>query len=93
MRPLNRLKRDGLIIKCLWGEIAYQIGGEQAYSMVADSDDNGTSPGKEVLTQLLEKYAPVVILMDEMVGYLRQFQTGKRMQPEPLILTCHLSKL
>ena len=30
-----------------------------------------------MLTQLLEKYAPVVILMDEMVGYLRQFQDGK----------------
>ena len=25
----------------------------------------------------MEKYAPVVILMDEMVGYLRQFQDGK----------------
>ena len=46
--PSQPLKRDGLTIKCLWGEIAYQIGGEQAYSMVADSDDNGTSPGKEV---------------------------------------------
>jgi len=45
--------------------------------MVAESDANGTSPGKEVLIQLLEKYAPVVILMDEMVGYLRQFQDGK----------------
>jgi len=75
--PSQPLNREGITINCLWGEIAYQIGGESAYSMVAESDANGTSPGKEVLTRLLEKYAPVVILMDELVAYLRQFQEGK----------------
>jgi predicted AAA+ superfamily ATPase len=75
--PSQPLKREGITINCLWGEIAHQLGGETAYSMVAESDANGTSPGKEILIRLLEKYAPVVILMDEMVAYLRQFQEGK----------------
>ena len=75
--PSQPLKRDGITINCLWGEIAYQLGGESAFSVVAESDANGTSPGKEVLTKLLEKHTPVVILIDELVGYLRQFQEGK----------------
>jgi predicted AAA+ superfamily ATPase len=45
--------------------------------MVADSDRDGTSPGKEVLVQLLKKAAPCVILLDELVAFIRQLETGK----------------
>ena len=61
-------------IRTLWGELAWQLGGEDAFISVAGADATGTSPGKDVLKALLEKYAPCVILIDELVAYIRQFQ-------------------
>lgn len=61
----------------LWGELACQIGGEEGYELVAASDKDGTSPGKDVLASLLETYGPVVVLMDETVAYLRQLEPGR----------------
>jgi hypothetical protein len=60
-------------IRTLWGELAFQLGREEGYALVQDSDLAGTSPGKEVLRALLEKYAPCVVLIDELVNYVRQF--------------------
>jgi predicted AAA+ superfamily ATPase len=64
-------------IKTLWGELAWQLGKADGYAMVADADATGTSPGKEVLQQLLEKYAPCVVLIDELVAYISQFEEGQ----------------
>jgi predicted AAA+ superfamily ATPase len=75
--PAEPRRRGKVTVRCLWGEIAWQLGGEAAYALVAESDAAGTSPGKEVLIELLRRHAPVVILMDETVAYLRQFQDGK----------------
>jgi predicted AAA+ superfamily ATPase len=61
----------------LWGELAWQLGGEDGYEFVAASDRDGTSPGKEVLSRLFEKFGPVVVLMDETVAYLRQLEANK----------------
>ncbi len=58
----------------LWGELAMQLGGEQGYDLVAASDRDGTSPGKDVLVSLFEQFSPAVILVDETVAYLRQFE-------------------
>ncbi|HZZ84895.1 MAG TPA: DUF499 domain-containing protein [Anaeromyxobacteraceae bacterium] len=61
----------------LWGELAYQIGDEPGYALVAAADKDGTSPGKDALGKLLKQFGPVVVLMDETVAYLRQFESGK----------------
>ncbi len=61
----------------LWGEMAWQIGGEDGYELVAASDKDGTSPGKDILANLLEKHGPVIVLMDETVAYMRQLEPGK----------------
>ncbi|MDZ7685285.1 MAG: DUF499 domain-containing protein [Gammaproteobacteria bacterium] len=62
----------------LWGELAWQLLGDEGYRMVADSDADGTSPGKEVLTELIRKAAPCVILVDELVAFIRQLELGKQ---------------
>ena len=64
-------ERDGLKIRTIWGEIARQLGGHEAFDVIAESDANSTSPG-ELLRELLAKYAPCVILIDEWVAYARQ---------------------
>jgi hypothetical protein len=61
----------------LWGELAFQLGGEEGYALVQASDRDGTSPGKDVLAELFRQFGPVVVLMDETLAYLRQFESGK----------------
>lgn len=75
--PGQPWKHGNQNIHTLWGEMAWQLGGEEGYSMVKDSDLTGTSPGKEGIRALLERYSPCVILMDELVAYVRQFPDGK----------------
>jgi hypothetical protein len=64
-------------INTLWGELAWQLGEADAFRLVREADATGTSPGKEQLRQLLEEYAPCVVLVDELVGYIRQFPEGQ----------------
>lgn len=75
--PGNPRSRNGLSVNTLWGELAWQLGGANAYEQVRQADLSGTSPGKEDLIKLLRDYAPCVILMDELVAYIRQFEPGK----------------
>jgi len=71
MSPARTHKREGASINTLWGEIAYQLGGKDGYSMVADEDKNSTAATSDILTPLLEKYAPCIIVIDELVAYAR----------------------
>lgn len=61
---------DGTRVNTVWGELAWQLGGAQAYAVVASADSNRTHPG-DALHQLLATYAPAVILIDEWVAYAR----------------------
>lgn len=71
---------DGLQVNTLWGELAWQLLGKQGYELVQDADRDGTSPGKEVLIELLNMAAPCVILIDELVAFIRQFEPGQHYQ-------------
>jgi uncharacterized protein len=64
---------DGQTIRTLWGELAWQLGKADGFAMVKSSDATGTSPGKDVLCTLLARYSPCVVLLDELVVYIRQF--------------------
>ena len=69
-------KEDGTAVHTLWGELAWQLGGREAYEIVADADRTGTNPG-EALYTLLKKYSPALILIDEWVAYARQLVTDR----------------
>lgn len=75
--PNQPVIRDGIRVHTLWGDLAWQLGGAEGYALVADADTSGTSPGKAVLEQLLSRYTPCVILIDELVAYVRQFEDGR----------------
>ncbi len=75
--PNQPTVRDGHVCRTLWGDLAWQLGKAEGYALVADADASGTSPGKAVLETLLSRYAPCVILIDELVAYVRQFEEGK----------------
>ena len=59
LAPNMPQQRGRITVHTLWGELAWQLGKEDAYARLKDADTSGTSPGKEVLTQLLAAYAPV----------------------------------
>jgi len=69
--------REGQTIHTLWGDLAWQLGGAEGYALVADADASATSPGKAVLETLLARCGPCVILIDELVAYVRQFEEGR----------------
>ena len=64
-------KPDGTVVRTLWGELAYQLGGPTAFARIAQDDEKATSPG-DVLRELLVEYGPCLILVDEWVAYARQ---------------------
>jgi uncharacterized protein len=75
--PGQAWKRGKQAIKTLWGELAWQLGGSEAFALIKDADATGTSPGKDALRDLLTAYAPCVVLIDELVAYVRQFPEAK----------------
>jgi predicted AAA+ superfamily ATPase len=64
-------KPDGTVVRTLWGELAWQLGGKSAFDRVRADDEKATSPG-DVLRELFNEYSPCLILMDEWVAYARQ---------------------
>jgi predicted AAA+ superfamily ATPase len=64
-------KPDGAVVNTLWGELAWQLGGKQAFSQLAADDEKATSPG-DILRKLFNEYGPCLILIDEWVAYARQ---------------------
>ena len=64
-------KPDGTVIRTLWGELAWQVGGKEGYAMVRSADEKAVSPG-DSLRLLFNKFSPCLILIDEWVAYARQ---------------------
>ena len=64
-------KPDGTVVRTLWGELAWQLGGARAFARVAKDDEHATSPG-DVLRELFVEYGPSLVLIDEWVAYARQ---------------------
>ena len=64
-------KEDGTEVRTLWGELAWQLGGRDAYERVRNDDEKATNPG-DVLHDLFNEHGPCLILIDEWVAYARQ---------------------
>ena len=65
-------------INTLWGVLAWQLAGAEGFELVQVNDEAGSSPDKDQLVELLKLAGPSVILMDELVAYIRQFEEGKQ---------------
>lgn len=70
LNPAEGSTSEGITRKTLWGEIAFQLGGEAAYEQIAGNDIDRISPGKRDLTELLRPYQPFVLLFDEVLEYV-----------------------
>ncbi len=70
-------KHGSCTVRTLWGEMAWQLGKEAGYEIVRECDETGTAPGKTQLADLINSRSPCVVLMDELVRYVSQFEEGK----------------
>jgi predicted AAA+ superfamily ATPase len=68
-------KPDGTVVRTLWGEIAWQLGGKEGYKLVKQADETGSNPG-DALREVFNKFSPCLILIDEWVAYARQLHEG-----------------
>lgn len=64
----GREVEPGLRVKTIWGEIAYQLGGREAYERIRENDEKQTAP-KGILSDILESCGPALILIDELADY------------------------
>lgn len=56
--------------KTPWGELAWQIGGEEGFAAVAEHDKELIAPSGEVIRAFLPQKKPCLILMDELMNYV-----------------------
>lgn len=68
-------KDDGTVIRTIWGEIAWQLGGKAGYEMIRADDEKATNPGDK-MKELFNRFSPCLILIDEWVAYARQLHEG-----------------
>ena len=64
-------KPDGTVVRTLWGELAWQLGGAKAFARIQHDDERATSPGDR-LRELFVEAGPCLVLVDEWVAYARQ---------------------
>lgn len=69
--PVNGLDHGDAVVRTVWGEIAYQIGGAPGYGLVKRSDEAMVAPGVQVFEKLIGDQ-PALILLDEFAAFLRK---------------------
>ncbi len=74
LEPTMGLQHDDTSTYTLWGEIAYQLGGAEAYRMVQQSEVDKTAPGTGLLERLIGDQ-PTLIMLDEVARHLRSAKT------------------
>lgn len=73
--PVSKIKGDRLIPYTLWGELAYQIGGETLYKEVKGEAESFAAPGKHFLETVLGD-KKVLIMLDELAQYAARLEVA-----------------
>lgn len=73
--PVNKIKGDKLIPYTLWGELAYQVGGEALYKEVKTEAESFAAPGKHFLETVLNG-KKVLIMLDELAQYAARLEVA-----------------
>ena len=79
-------KFPDITINTLWGEMTAQLAEESdnpdLFELIKEADKKGISPGSNTIKSIIEKCAPCIILIDELVAYARKL-FGKDMEKAP----------
>lgn len=72
---VNRTQGEALIPHTLWGEIAYQVGGEALYREVQEEAESRAAPGKQYLERVMGG-KKVLIMLDELAQYAARLEAA-----------------
>ena len=73
--PVRKPRGRALIPYTLWGEIAYQVGGEALYRQVEADATSYAAPGRNYFEQILGN-RKVLIMLDELAQYAARLETA-----------------
>jgi uncharacterized protein DUF499 len=73
--PRRARVADGIGIRTLWGELAFRLGGQPGYELVREHDEARSAPGGDLL-RLVIGSGPVLVLLDEVLGYVERAGGG-----------------
>ncbi len=74
--PVSKNMGDKLVPYTLWGELAYQIGGEELYRKVQNAAEMFAAPGKDYLDTVLGG-RKVLIMLDELAQYAARLEAAQ----------------
>lgn len=74
--PVHKPKGSALIPYTLWGEIAYQVGGEALYRDVEEDANSYAAPGKPYFDKVF-KGKKVLIMLDELAQYAARLEAAR----------------
>jgi len=60
-----------------WGEIAYQLAGDEGFELVKEHDEKRVAPAGDVLAALIPEDKPTIILIDELMNYISRSRVLK----------------
>ncbi len=64
----GRKVEDGVHLRTLWGELAYQLGGKASYERVRANDESQRVP-QGLFVEILKAASPCLVLLDELADY------------------------
>jgi predicted AAA+ superfamily ATPase len=79
LNPSEPRQYPDATVHTLWGELAYQLGGLEAYEMVKEADLKGVSPGSITLGEMFYQFGPCLVIIDELVAYARNLYGVERL--------------
>ena len=74
--PVSKNMGDRLVPYTLWGELAYQVGGEGLYRKVQNAAEMFAAPGKDFLDTVLGG-RKVLIMLDELAQYAARLEAAQ----------------
>ena len=73
--PVNEVKGDKLVPYTLWGELAFQLGGQELYNAVKKDAESFAAPGRNFLEQVLGT-KKILIMLDELAQYAARLEVA-----------------
>jgi len=74
--PVHKPQGTTLVPYTLWGEIAYQVGGEELYTKVQDEVSSHAAPGLPYFKAVLDNRKGIIML-DELAQYAARLQAAR----------------
>ena len=71
LEPADGVRRGDAVVRHMWGEIAWQLGGADGYKKVQIADSRSIAPGPRFLDELVGD-SPVLFMIDEPAEYMRR---------------------